>query len=82
MHGAHKSRNVANGDKSGKYKNGNFTKDAKEKTQKTIVKLRYLEDLGQQGGFISLTVHGCFIILHLNNKKKKMFCFGINVCFS
>lgn len=55
MHGAHKSRNVAKGVNSGKYKNGNFTKEAKEKTQKTIVKLRYLEDLGQQGGFMTGT---------------------------
>ena len=53
MHGAHKSRNVAHGVNSGKYKNGNFTKEAKEKTHKTIVKLRYLEDLGQQGGFMT-----------------------------
>ena len=52
MHGAHKSRNVAKGVKSGKYKNGHYTKETKEKTQKTIVKLRYLEDLGQQGGFM------------------------------
>ena len=55
VHGAHRSRNVANGAKSGKYKNGHFTKEAKEKTQKTIVKLRYLEDLGQQGGFMTGT---------------------------
>lgn len=55
MHGAHKSRNVANGVNSGKYKNGHYTKEAKELTQKTIVKLRYLEDLGQQGGFMTGT---------------------------
>jgi hypothetical protein len=52
MHGAHKSRNVANGAKSGKYKNGYYTKEAKEKSRKSLVKLRYLEDLGQQGGFM------------------------------
>jgi len=55
MHGAHKSRNVAYGINSGKYKNGHHTKEAKEKTRKTIVKLRYLEDLGQQGGFMTVT---------------------------
>jgi hypothetical protein len=53
MHGAHKSRNVAHGVNSGKYKNGHYTKEAREKTRKTIVKLRYLEDLGQQGGFMN-----------------------------
>ena len=53
MHGAHKSRNVANGVNSGKYKNGHHTKETKEKTRKTIVKLRYLEDIGQQGGFLT-----------------------------
>ena len=52
MHGAHKSRNVANGVNSGKYKNGHHTMEAKEKTRKTIVKLRYLEDLGHQCGFM------------------------------
>ena len=52
MHGAHKSRNVANGVNSGKYKNGHYTKEAKEESRKNLVKLRYLEDLGQQGGFI------------------------------
>jgi len=52
MHGAHKSRNVARGVNSGKYKKGHFTKEAKEKTRKTIVKLRYLEDLGHQCGFM------------------------------
>ena len=52
MHGAHKSRNVANGAKSGKYKNGHFTKEAKEKSSKSLVRLRYLEDIGQQGGFM------------------------------
>ena len=55
MHGAHKSRNVAKGINSGKYKNGHYTKGAKEKTQKTIVKLRYLEELGIQGGFMTGT---------------------------
>lgn len=55
MHGAHKSRNVVNGDNSGKYKNGNYTKESKEKTRKTIVKLRYLEDIGQQSGFMTGT---------------------------
>lgn len=53
MHGAHKSRNVANGINSGKYKNGHHTKEAKERSSKTLVKLRYLEDLGQQGGFMT-----------------------------
>jgi ribosomal protein L32E len=53
MHGAHKSRNVAHGVSSGKYKNGHYTKEAKGKTQKTIVKLRYLEDMGKQGGFMN-----------------------------
>jgi hypothetical protein len=53
MHGAHKSRNGARGVNSGKYKYGHYTKEAKEKTQKTIVKLLYLEDLGQQGGFMT-----------------------------
>ncbi len=52
MHGAHKSRNVANGINSGKYKNGHHTKEAKERSSKTLVKLRYLEDIGIQGGFI------------------------------
>jgi len=55
MHGAHKSRNVANGTKSGKYKNGHFTKEAKEKSSKSLVKLRYLEDMGKQGGFMTGT---------------------------
>ena len=52
MHGAHKSRNVAHGIKSGKYKNGHYTKEAKEKSSKSLVKLRYLEDIGKQGGFM------------------------------
>ena len=52
MHGAHKSRNVAKGINSGKYTNGHFTKEAKEKSRKSLVRLRYLEDLGQQGGFM------------------------------
>jgi len=56
MHGAHKSRNVANGVNSGKYKNGDFTKEAKEKTRKNIVKLRYLQDIGQQSGFMTGTI--------------------------
>ena len=46
MHGAHKSRHVVHGVNSGKYINGQFTKDAKEQTKKSIVKLRYLEDIG------------------------------------
>lgn len=53
MHGAHKSRNVANGLKSGKYKNGHYTKEAKEQSSKNLVKLRYLEDIGQQRGFMT-----------------------------
>ena len=53
MHGAHKSRKVANGTKSGKYKNGHYTKEAKEKSSKSLVKLRYLEDIGKQGGFMN-----------------------------
>ena len=52
MHGAHKSRNVANGVNSGKYKNGHHTREAKEKSSKSSVRLRYLEDIGQQGGFM------------------------------
>ena len=52
MHGAHKSRNVANGVNSGKYTNGHYTKEAKEKSSKSLVRLRYLEDIGQQGGFL------------------------------
>jgi len=52
MHGAHKSRNVAHGVNSGKYTNGHFTKEAKEESSKSLVKLRYLEDIGQQGGFM------------------------------
>jgi hypothetical protein len=52
VHGSHKSRNVANGVNSGKYKNGHYTKEAKERSSKTLVKLRYLEDLGQQGAFL------------------------------
>ena len=55
MHGAHKSRNVAHGVNSGKYKNGHYTKEAKEKSSKNLVKLRYLEDIGQQGGFMTGT---------------------------
>jgi hypothetical protein len=52
IHGAHKSRNVAKGVDSGKYKNGHYTKETKERSRKTLVKLRYLEDLGIQRGFI------------------------------
>ncbi len=52
VHGSHKSRKVAKGINSGKYNNGHFTKEAKEKTRKTIVKLRYLEEIGIQGGFL------------------------------
>ena len=52
MHGAHKSRNVAKGVNSGKYKNGDHTKEAKERSSKTLLKLRYMEDMGQQGGFL------------------------------
>ena len=55
MHGAHKSRNVAHGVNSGKYKNGHYTKEVKEKSSKSLVRLRYLEDLGQQGGFMTGT---------------------------
>ncbi len=55
MHGAHKSRNVAHGVNSGKYKNGHYTKEAKEQSSKNLVKLRYLEDIGQQGGFMAGT---------------------------
>ena len=47
--------NKADGVNSGKYKNGHFTKEAKEKTRKNIVKLRYLQDIGQQGGFMTGT---------------------------
>lgn len=53
MHGAHKSRNVANGVNSGKYTNGHHTKEAKERSSKSLVRLRYLEDMGQQGGFMT-----------------------------
>ena len=53
MHGAHKSRNVAHGVNSGKYKNGHYTKEAKEKSSKNLVKLRYLEELGIQGGLLN-----------------------------
>jgi hypothetical protein len=52
VHGAHRSRNVAKGINSGKYKNGHYTKEAKEQSSKSLVKLRYLEDIGQQGGFM------------------------------
>ena len=52
MHGAHKSRNAAHGANSGKYKSGHYTKEAKEQSSKSLVKLRYLEDIGQQGGFM------------------------------
>ena len=52
VHGAHQSRNVANGENSGKFKHGHFTKEAKERSSKTLLKLRYLEDIGIQGGFI------------------------------
>ena len=55
MHGAHKSRNVAKGVNSGKYKNGHYTKEVKEKSSKSAVKLRYLEELGIQGGFLTGT---------------------------
>ena len=55
MHGSHKSRNVANGVNSGKYKNGHYTKEAKKKSSENLVKLRYLEDIGQQGGFMTGT---------------------------
>jgi hypothetical protein len=75
MHGSHKSRNVANGVNSGKYKNGHYTKEAKEKTQKTIVTLRYLEDLGQQGGFMKgARTRGPkptgYVKLNMKNKKE------------
>lgn len=53
MHGAHKSRNVANGVNSGKYKNGHYTKEAKEQSRKNLVRLRYLEDIGKQGSFMT-----------------------------
>lgn len=53
MHGAHKSRNVAKGINSGKYKNGNYTKEAKKKSSESLVRLRYLEDIGKQGGFMT-----------------------------
>jgi hypothetical protein len=52
MHGAHKSRNVANGVNSGKYTNGHHTQEAKERSSKSLVKLRYLEEIGIQGGFL------------------------------
>jgi hypothetical protein len=52
MHGAHKSRNVAIGVNSGKYTNGHHTREAKEKSSKSSVRLRYLEDIGKQGGFM------------------------------
>ena len=55
VHGAHRSRNVAKGINSGKYKNGHYTKEAKEQSSKILVKLRYLEDMGQQGGFMKGT---------------------------
>ncbi len=55
MHGAHKSRNVANGVNSGKYINGHYTKEAKEKSSKSLVRLRYMEDIGKQGGFMTGT---------------------------
>ena len=52
VHGAHRSRNVAKGINSGKYKNGHYTKEAKEKSSKSLVRLRYLEDIGQEAGII------------------------------
>lgn len=75
MHGAHKSRNAANGAKSGKYKNGHHTKEAKEKSSKSLVRLRYLEELGIQGGFIKGGRTGGpkptgYIKLDLNNKEE------------
>ena len=75
MHGAHKSRNAANGANSGKYRHGHYTRETKEKTQKTIVKLRYLEDLGQQGGFMTgARTRGPkptgYIKLDMKNKKE------------
>ena len=75
MHGAHKSRNVAKGGKSGKYKNGHFTKEAKEKSSKSLVRLRYLEELGIQGGFMTGTrTRGPkptgYIKLNMKNKEE------------
>jgi len=55
MHGAHKSRNVAQGVNSGKYKKGHYTKEVRKRSSENLVKLRYLEDLGQQGGFMTGT---------------------------
>ena len=55
VHGAHRSRNVAKGINSGKYKNGHYTKEAKEQSSKSLVKLRYLEEIGKQGGFMTGT---------------------------
>lgn len=51
-HGANRGRKQY-GQINGNYKAGDYTKETKEKTQKTVVKLRYLEDLGQQGGFMT-----------------------------
>ena len=50
-HGANKGKKQY-GQVNGNYKTGGYTRETKEKTRKTIVKLRYLEDLGQQGGFM------------------------------
>jgi hypothetical protein len=66
---------VAHGVKSGKYKNGHHTNEAKEKSSKSLVKLRYLEDLGQQGGFMTGTrTRGRkpkgYIKLDLDNKEE------------
>jgi hypothetical protein len=75
MHGAHKSRNVANGVNSGKYTNGHYTKEAKEKSSKSLVRLRYLEDIGQQGGFLmAARTRGpkptVYVKLYMKNKEE------------
>jgi hypothetical protein len=75
MHGAHKSRNVAKGTESGKYTNGHYTNEAKEKSSKSLVRLRYLEDMGQQGGFMTgARTRGPkpkgYLKLDMNNKEE------------
>ena len=53
-HGANKGKKQ-HGKINGNYKAGDYTKETTEKTRKNIVKLRYLEDIGQQGGFMTGT---------------------------
>lgn len=76
MHGAHKSKNVLRGESHPRYKNGNWTIEAKARRSNNSTLLRYLIDIGNHTNlfFGRLRLLGRppsqYISLNLNDEKQ------------